>query len=429
LAAENSRTFVGFGFGAIQAGLFAFEALRSRRFARVVVAEVAPALVRAVRQNDGRFALNVAHRDRIESLELGPIEMLDPQDPDDACRIVDALVEASEAATAVPAVDFYSRGGDASIASFLARAAALRSGAPLVVYAAENDNHAATKLRSAVLAACDSTTRERVSRSLCCVDTVIGKMSGVISEPAEITHRRLLPLTPSTPRAVLVESFRNILVTSPRAVCGHDVARGIDVFVEKDELLPFEDAKLYGHNAVHALAGYLAHVAGFQRMDELHQVDGALDFVRDAFLDECGSGLIARHRGIDTLFTPRGFADYVDDLIERMFNPLLGDRVERVTRDPRRKLGWSDRLVGAMRLTLAAGVEPRRLARGAAAALLLLAPASARDPELAERTLRSAWLDAESPRSPDGAEAHAVVRLVLDAAVELGCRGPAAAFA
>ena len=69
------------------------------------------------------------------------------------------------------------------------------------------------------------------------------------------------------------------------------------------------------------------------------------------------------------MFTKEGYRVFADDLLERMVNPWLRDSVERVTRDPRRKLGWDDRLVGTMRLALAAGIEPRRFAVGAAAAL------------------------------------------------------------
>ncbi len=47
------------------------------------------------------------------------------------------------------------------------------------------------------------------------------------------------------------------------------MGRGIEVFVEKPDLLPFAQAKLYGHNAGHALAAYLAHQLGFTRIDQL----------------------------------------------------------------------------------------------------------------------------------------------------------------
>ena len=68
---NGALTFVGFGFGAIQAGLFGLEVLRSGNFRRLVIAEVLPQVVTAVRQEKGEFGLNVAYRDRIESLTLG----------------------------------------------------------------------------------------------------------------------------------------------------------------------------------------------------------------------------------------------------------------------------------------------------------------------------------------------------------------------
>ena len=52
----------------------------------------------------------------------------------------------------------------------------------------------------------------------------------------------------------------------------------------------------------------------------------------------------------------------------RMTNPWLQDAVARVIRDPQRKLAWNDRLIGTMRLALDANIEPKRYARGAAAA-------------------------------------------------------------
>ena len=92
-------------------------------------------------------------------------------------------------------------------------------------------------------------------------------------------------------------------------------------------------------------------------------------FVREAFLQESGRALVARRAGVDDLFSPKGYQEFADDLLDRMMNPWLRDNVDRVTRDPRRKLGWDDRLVGTMRLALTAGIEPPRLAVGAAAAL------------------------------------------------------------
>jgi mannitol-1-phosphate 5-dehydrogenase len=144
------------------------------------------------------------------------------------------------------------------------------------------------------------------------------------------------------------------------------------VFEEKDDLLPFEEAKLFGHNATHALMGYALKRDGFAWMADAARVPDLLSLARDAFLEESGVALCRKHRGVDPLFTESGYRAYADDLLDRMLNPHLRDSVDRVTRDPKRKLGWDDRLVGTMRMALSQGVEPARFAQGAAAALDLL---------------------------------------------------------
>jgi mannitol-1-phosphate 5-dehydrogenase len=91
-------------------------------------------------------------------------------------------------------------------------------------------------------------------------------------------------------------------------------------------------------------------------------------------ISEAGTALIRRYAGVDDLFTPDGFRAMADDLLERMLNPYLRDTVERVGRDPVRKLGWNDRLIGAMRLMIEQRVAPVRYGLGAAAALATLEP-------------------------------------------------------
>ena len=49
-----------------------------------------------------------------------------------------------------------------------------------------------------------------------------------------------------------------------------------------------------------------------------------------------------------------------------MTNPFLQNAVERITRDPERKLGWEDRIIGTMRLVLDNNRSPERIAKGAA---------------------------------------------------------------
>jgi mannitol-1-phosphate 5-dehydrogenase len=254
------------------------------------------------------------------------------------------------------------------------------------------------------------------------LNTVIGKMSGVITDEHSIRRLKLAPLTPRFNRAVLVEEFNRILISRVRLP---GFRRGIEVFQEKGDLLPFEEAKLYGHNAIHALIAYLADNAGYATIAEAGGDERLMAVARRAFLDECGPALIRQHAALgDELFTPAGWRAYAEDLLARMVNPHLSDRVDRVGRDHLRKLSWDDRLYGAMRRALSAGVEPVNLARGAAAAILSLirrqhdlrerpagVPLRAGDltPDALEKLLLSIW------GRPGDAEARRLIALTAAA--------------
>jgi mannitol-1-phosphate 5-dehydrogenase len=185
--------------------------------------------------------------------------------------------------------------------------------------------------------------------------------------------------------------------------------------VEKEDLLPFEEAKLYGHNATHALAAYLCSLRGLELIADLRQMPDLLGFIRAAFLEESGAALIRKHAGKDRLFTPDGYREYADDLLERMTNPYLQDRVERVGRDPQRKLGWDDRLVGTLRLALQQNIVPRRYALGTAAALATLDPSFLKSDIPARALLAPLW----GNEAVEAKEAQAVLRLIDEAKLRL----------
>lgn len=344
------------------------EAQLSGNFGRLVVAEVLPDVVAAVRRAGG-FAVNIGHADHIERLTVEPVEIYQPGAEGERPPLVDAVAAAHEMATALPSVDYYTQGGAGAVHRILA-AGLLRKvedgGPRAVVYTAENHTRAAELLGEAVLGEVPTGARDRVRASTQFLNTVIGKMSGA---PGELGA--LAPIAPGLSRAFLVEAFNRILVSRvDRTAAGWgDFQLGIPAFVEKPDLQPFAEAKLYGHNAGHALAAYLARELGLDRIDQLSSRPDVVEYIRQAMLQESGVPLCRRYGGVDPLFKPEGFMAYTDDLIVRMLNPYVRDTVERVGRDPARKLGWDDRLVGAMRRALAVGVEPARYAVGCAAAL------------------------------------------------------------
>lgn len=400
-----ARVFTGFGFGPIQSGLFIYEAAVSGNFGRYVVAEIDQALVDAVRANDGCCTINIARAKRIDQVRIRGIELYNPRHPTDRRQLVRAIALADELATALPSVRLYETGDQTCPASLLAEGLTARDLTPCVVYAAENDNDAAEMLRSAV--------QRRAGRSLDNVqflDTVIGKMSGVITDAEEIQRLNLHPMTPGFNRAVLVEEFNRILISR---IDLPGFTRGLEVFIEKPDLHPFEEAKLYGHNAVHALIGYLAHRKGLTTMAQAADHSDLMDTARRAFLEESGSALVRKYGHLgEPLFTPEGHRVHAEELLVRMVNPFLNDLVARVIRDPQRKLGWNDRIYGTMRLVLSQGITPTQFARGAAAAVRYLA-----ESESVDVTSRSALADCLSSiwSNPDDPMAQTLIDLTWDA--------------
>jgi len=380
----------------------------------LVVGEVAQDIVDAVRRAAGRFSVNIAHPDRIEHEEVGRVEIEDPGSESGRYNLVEAITEAEEIATAVPSVGFYASPNPGSIHRLLAqglRRKAATKGRAAIVYAAENHNRAAEILEARVLEEIPEDEREHVASRVRFLNTVIGKMSGVVSDPDEIRRQGLATVTPGSRRAFLVETFNRILVSRIRFPQSGEVPpfeRGIKVFEEKDDLLPFEEAKLFGHNSTHALAAYVGAMCGMQCIADLNKYSDILRFLRAAFIQESGAALVRKHAARDRLFTPEGYREYADDLIARMVNPFLNDTVERVGRDPQRKLGWDDRLVGTLRVALEQGIKPSRFAFGAAAALAAL------DGNTLETDVAVAnWLDPLwQSASPDKLEKDSVLRLI-----------------
>ena len=359
------HVFTGFGFGPIQSGLFVNEAFKSGSFSRIVIAEVDQRLVDAVRANKGSYYVNVARKDRVDIVRIDGIEIFNPTVDADRAKLVEALRESTEIVTSLPSVKFFDNGTETSVAALIAAGLKDSMAKATIIYTAENNNHAAEALQEAV------SRRIAVdAKKVQFLNTVIGKMSQVVVDAGQIAEQKLERMVPGIDRAFLVEEFNHILVTR----CKLEGFRpGITVFSEKDDLLPFEEAKLYGHNAIHALLAYLGATKGYKTMTQLKDDTAIMKIGRDAFINESGAALIKKYSHLgDELFTVAGFKSYAEDLLERMTNPYLDDAIERAGRDPLRKLSYDDRIFGTMALALQYGIAPENMAFGALAGIGVL---------------------------------------------------------
>jgi mannitol-1-phosphate 5-dehydrogenase len=136
-----------------------------------------------------------------------------------------------------------------------------------------------------------------------------------------------------------------------------------------DNYTAWEQRKLYIYSAGHATAAYLGFLKGY------HYIHTAIrdPEIRAAVLAAMAEG----QQGLAAYYGPEIAGDACDlqELLARFENASLNDPIVRVGRDPRRKLGATERLVGAARLAAGAGINPEKLALAAAAALCFYDPA------------------------------------------------------
>jgi hypothetical protein len=360
--------FLGIGMGPIQTGIFLSGASKGN-FDRIVIAEVDNKLKDAVNACGGNVSINIACDNAVYTETYANVEVYNPLDTNDLQKLIAAAADAGELATSLPSVKFFPQ-----IAVWLKQGFAMQPQRRRFIYTAENNNHAAEELEKAVGQDFPATYY---------LNTVVGKMSGVASAD-ECEKQGLKLLCPGADRGHLVEEFNKILISAVPDI----EKRQVENLHVKTDLYPFEEAKLYGHNAIHFLLGILGRQQGCEYMSELRGIPALMKKAETAFLAESGAALCKKWAGFDELFSESGFNAYAQDLLIRMTNPFLKDAIARITRDIPRKLSWDDRVTGAMRIVLAQGYEPLILAGGAALAAEDL---YGRDPEKIRNGLAELW--------------------------------------
>jgi mannitol-1-phosphate 5-dehydrogenase len=121
--------------------------------------------------------------------------------------------------------------------------------------------------------------------------------------------------------------------------------------------------KLYIHNLGHSICAYLGLYTGeiyiYEAVDNPH----ILIIVRNA-MQESMTALASEYDA-----PIQEILRHIDDLLLRFTNKALGDTCARVGQDPRRKLGPTDRLIGAAKLCQKHGGSYAYITAGIAAAL------------------------------------------------------------
>ncbi|MGW8481576.1 mannitol-1-phosphate 5-dehydrogenase [Microbacterium sp. NPDC055903] len=278
------------------------------------------------------------------------------------------------------------------IAPVIAAGLAERSpdAAPLAVMACENAIGATDQLRAEI---------ERIA----------GADADAVTARARFANTAVDRIVPAQPEGsgidVTVEPYFEWAIERPPF--GEDVPH-IPGAHFVDDLAPYIERKLFTVNTGHAATAYLGAAAGHERISDA-LADPTVAASVGAALEETSAMLSAVH-GLD----PAELAAYRATILERFRNPELVDTVQRVGRQPLRKLSRHERFVGPAAEAAERGLPTAALVTAMSAALAFDDPADEQSVELQSR-LRSEEPDAFTASVTGLEPTHPLFTAVRDA--------------
>ncbi len=219
---------------------------------------------------------------------------------------------------------------------------------PLNIIACENMVRGTTHLKGEVYKYLNEQLHPQVDELVGFVDSAVDR----IVPPADAAN--------DDPLEVTVESFSEWIVDKQQFKGEIPEINGME---KTDNLMAFVERKLFTLNTGHCITAYLGNLKGHRTIREAIEDPEIHAEVKQAMF-ESGEVLIRRY-GFDREF----HAAYIEKILSRFANPYLVDEVDRVGRQPIRKLGANDRLIKPLLGTIEYGVENKTLLKGIAAAL------------------------------------------------------------
>ncbi|MFH1791904.1 MAG: hypothetical protein ABH885_08005, partial [Candidatus Omnitrophota bacterium] len=339
----SGKKIVIFGGGVIGRGFIA-ELFRKGGY-EVVLLDVDQAMIDKVNEN-GSYPLYLVGKENRKTIITGARALNIAGDED---RVMKEVLDADILALAVPEKAL--KPACVTIGKCLEhRLAQVPRAPPIDIIIARNMPDPSKDVRDRVLGAVSAGARPAIEDGTGFVETVVSRMMPVIPESV----RRV------DPSSVFGEAYSELPVNKSQfkgALPGN-----VPGLRFHDGLTALEDRKLYMHNCGHAICAYLGYLKRYKYIYEAIRDDSIKEVVEGA-LHEAAEGLIRKYA-----FDRDEMDAHIRELIGRFDNEMLADTIDRVGRDPLRKLKPADRLVGPARLALECGVKPVNLAKGIAAA-------------------------------------------------------------
>ncbi len=219
------------------------------------------------------------------------------------------------------------------------------------IFLCENLKDAPNYFKNEVMAHLGETEKQFLQDKVGFVGTVVARMVPVMDNRFGVDD----------PLFIVAESY-HILPYDAKAIKG--TAPNIAGLKPVDNFPSEVDKKLFIHNLGHATLAYFGYLKGYQF---IHQsiADREIKTMLDEVLNETFTAILHKYTDLDR----KEQIEFVEDLKGRFTNPLLMDTVQRVGRDPVRKLGPEDRIIGGIKLCLSQNIFPKAILAVGGAAL------------------------------------------------------------
>lgn len=277
------------------------------------------------------------------------IHNVDALDFGDATQIAIGFADAEVAGTAVGVENLE------SIAPLIALGVRNRmetSNGPIDIYLCENSYAAASTLKSAVLDPLSRAEKQWTEENVGFVGTAVARMVPTSRD----RFKNIDPLF------VVADSYHKLPFDQKATRAALPPIEGL---VPASNFKAEVERKLFTHNLGHAVLGYVGYLKGYSYVHEA-LLDPDLGQLFDGALSETAAALTKKYpQDIDREEHQKTLAD----VRVRFSNPLIMDTVQRVSRDPLRKLAPEDRLIGSANMCLSNGVFPSNIACACGAAL------------------------------------------------------------
>ncbi|EJL6410997.1 mannitol-1-phosphate 5-dehydrogenase [Vibrio cholerae] len=219
---------------------------------------------------------------------------------------------------------------------------------PLNIIACENMVRGTTHLKQQVYQFLTTEEQQQADALVGFVDSAVDR----IVPPLQAAN--------DDPLEVTVESFSEWIVDEQQFKGEIPQIEGME---KTDNLMAFVERKLFTLNTGHCVTAYLGCLKGHRTIREAIEDPCIHAQVKQA-MQESGEVLIRRY-GFDRAL----HSAYIEKILSRFANPYLVDEVERVGRQPLRKLSANDRLIKPLLGTIEYGLPNGMLLKGIAAAL------------------------------------------------------------